>query len=85
MQVSMVERMLPNSNRVGILTISAKNISEVLLTKAGCAIDTPIAGTPNNREFTTSILDNVIEMDVKKKLAAKMSMRQCNLPRLTRN
>lgn len=66
MQVPMVERLLPPGKRVGILTISAASLSEEHLIKAGCAVDTPIAGTPEHGEFTTSILDNGLQLDVER-------------------
>jgi len=66
MQVPMVERLLPPGKRVGILTISAASLSGDHLEKAGCALDTPIAGTPENGAFSTSILDNSLQLDVEK-------------------
>ncbi len=66
MQVPMVERLLPTGKRVGILTISAASLSKEHLAKAGCALDTPIAGTPEHGEFSTSILDNGLQLDVEK-------------------
>jgi Asp/Glu/hydantoin racemase len=66
MQVPMVERLLPPGKRVGILTISAASLSKEHLAKAGCALDTAIAGTPEHGEFTTSILDNGLQLDVEK-------------------
>lgn len=66
MQVPMVERLLPPGKRAGILTISAASLGEEHLEKAGCALDTPIAGTPEDGEFSTSILDNSLQMDVEK-------------------
>lgn len=64
MQVPMVERMLPPGKRVGVFTISAASLSKEHLEKAGCARDTPIAGTPEDGEFSTSILDNALQLDV---------------------
>ncbi len=66
MQVPMVERLLPPGKRVGILTVSAASLTSEHLEKAGCALDTPIAGTPEDGEFSTSILDNSLQMDVEK-------------------
>jgi Asp/Glu/hydantoin racemase len=66
MQVPMVERLLPPGKRAGILTISAASLNEEHLEKSGCALDTPIAGTPEDGEFSTSILDNSLQMDVEK-------------------
>ena len=66
MQVPMVERLLPPGKRVGILTISAASLTSDHLEKSGCALDTPIAGTPEDGEFSTSILDNSLQLDVEK-------------------
>lgn len=66
MQVPMVERLLPPGKRVGILTISAASLTSEHLEKAGCELDTPVAGTPEDGEFSTSILDNSLQMDVEK-------------------
>ena len=66
MQVPMVERLLPPGKRVGILTISAASLSDDHLEKSGCALDTPIGGTPEDGEFSTSILDNSLQLDVAK-------------------
>ena len=66
MQVPMVERLLPPGKRAGILTISAASLTSEHLEKSGCALDTPIAGTPEDGEFSTSILDNSLQMDVEK-------------------
>lgn len=66
MQVPMIERMLPGGKRVGVLTISAASLSPEHLEKAGCALDTPVAGTPEDGEFSTSILDNSLQLNVEK-------------------
>ncbi len=66
MQVPMVERLLPPGKRAGILTISAASLTSEHLEKSGCALDTPIAGTPEDGEFSTSILDNSLQMDAEK-------------------
>jgi len=64
MQVPLVERLLPSGRRVGILTISAQSLSAEHLHKAGCAPDTPIAGTPENGAFSRAILNNELQLDV---------------------
>ena len=64
MQVSMVEKLLPKGKRAGILTISSATLNKIHLEKSGCADDTPIAGTPENGHFTTTILNNELELDV---------------------
>lgn len=64
MQVPFVERTLPQNKRCGILTISAATLTEKHLVSSGCAIDTPIGGTPENGEFTQTILNDQLELDV---------------------
>jgi Asp/Glu/hydantoin racemase len=62
----MVERTLRAGKRCGILTISAASLTEEHLIKAGCALDTPIGGTPEQGEFSSVILNNQLELDVDK-------------------
>jgi hypothetical protein len=64
MQVPMVDKLLPPDKRAGILTISSANLSREHLAKAGCRLDTPIAGTPQTGIFTSAILNNQMELDV---------------------
>jgi Asp/Glu/hydantoin racemase len=64
MQVPMIERMLPPGKRVGVLTISAANLSAEHLTAAGVALDTPVVGTESGREFTRALLGNELQLDV---------------------
>ena len=64
MQVPMVERLLPGGKRVGILTISSATLSPDHLEKAGCRLDTPVGGTPEDGEFTGVVLGNRLELDV---------------------
>ncbi|MEE9428535.1 MAG: aspartate/glutamate racemase family protein [Paracoccaceae bacterium] len=63
MQISLVQRMLPKSKRVGVITISKANLSEEHLRRAGAPIDTPIAGTDEGRAFTHGILDDQPSID----------------------
>ncbi len=64
MQVPLVDRILPAGKRAGILTISSATLTQEHLLKAGCSPDTPVGGTPENGEFTGSILNNLLELDV---------------------
>lgn len=64
MQVPLVDRILPAGKRAGILTISSATLTQEHLLKAGCSADTPVGGTPENGEFTGSILNNLLELDV---------------------
>ena len=64
MQVPLVNALLPQNKRAGILTISGKTLTEAHLSAAGVPLDTPIGSTEDGREFTRVILDNEAELDV---------------------
>ncbi len=64
MQVPMVQGLLPPGRRVGVLTISKANLTPEHLKASGAAIDTPIAGTDEGREFSRAILDDELTLDV---------------------
>ncbi len=64
MQVPLVDRILPAGKRTGILTISSATLTQQHLLKAGCQPDTPVGGTPENGKFTSTILNNLLELDV---------------------
>ncbi len=64
MQVAMVNRILPVGKRAGILTISSATLTQDHLAKAGCPPDTPVDGTPEEGEFTSAILNNLLELDI---------------------
>ncbi len=66
MQVPLVDQILPAGKRCGVLTISDATLTDQHLELAGCALDTPIGGTPKDGEFTRVILDNEFELDVNK-------------------
>jgi len=66
MQAPLIQTLLPPGRRVGILTVSAKNLTEEHLVKAGVAANTPVAGTEAGQEFSRVLLDNETEMDVAK-------------------
>lgn len=63
MQVPMIEATLPPGKRVGILTISAKTLTDGHLAAAGAAPDTPIMGTDPEGEFSRKILGDAAEID----------------------
>ena len=63
MQITMVERMLPKSKRVGVITISKADLSVEHLRRAGAPVDTPIVGTDRGRAFTHGILDDQPSID----------------------
>jgi Asp/Glu/hydantoin racemase len=64
MQAPMIERVLPEGRQVGILTVSARALSPEHLAAAGVAMDTPVAGTDEGREFTRAILGDEPVLDV---------------------
>ena len=64
MQVAMVNQLLPQGRRAGILTISGSTLSEDHLAKAGVPAGTPVGSTEGGREFTRVILNNEERMDV---------------------
>lgn len=64
MQVAMVNRLLPNSRRAGVLTISSSTLTPLHLEKAGVPEGTPIASTEGGSEFTRAILGNELQLDV---------------------
>ena len=63
MQVPFVASLLPPGKRVGILTVSARDLSPDHLAAAGVAPDTPVAGTESGREFSRALLGNEEELD----------------------
>lgn len=64
LQVPLVQRLLPPERRVGVITISAENLTEAHLVAAGAPADTPVVGTEGGREFTRAILGNGQQLDV---------------------
>jgi Asp/Glu/hydantoin racemase len=64
MQAPMIERLLPAGRRVGILTVSEATLTSEHLEAAGAALDTPIVGTENGREFSRVLLGDELELDV---------------------
>jgi Asp/Glu/hydantoin racemase len=63
MQVPLVARMLPPGKRVGVLTVSAADLSAEHLIAAGADPATPIEGTESGREFTRVLLGNEERLD----------------------
>lgn len=64
MQVPVVQALLRPGRRVGVITISAENLSPAHLEAAGCPSDTPVVGTETGAEFARAILGDELEMDV---------------------
>jgi hypothetical protein len=64
MQIPFIERVLPPGKRVGVLTISAANLTEEHLRAAGADPATPVVGTDGGSEFTRAILNDEERLDV---------------------
>jgi hypothetical protein len=64
MQIPLVERLLPPSKRVGVLTVSAANLTEAHLRAAGADPETPVTGTDGGSEFTRVMIDDEERLDV---------------------
>src|SRR5215467_11434138 len=64
MQIPFIERMLPPGKRVGVLTISAADLSAEHLCAAGADPATPVVGTDHGSEFSRVILDDEERLDV---------------------
>ena len=57
LQVPLVERLIPDHQRVGILTYSAEALNAAHLEAAGVAADTPVVGIPRDSEFFRWIIE----------------------------
>ena len=66
MQVNLINKTLPKTKRVGILTISASSLTQEHLQLADVPLDTPIGSTEGGREFTRAILGDLPELDLDK-------------------
>jgi len=64
MQIPFIEQILPPGKRVGVLTISAADLSAEYLRAAGANPATPVAGTDHGSEFTRAILGDEERLDV---------------------
>ena len=64
MQVPFIERVLPPGKRVGVLTVSAANLTEEHLLAAGADPATPVVGTDNGSEFTRVMINDEERLDV---------------------
>jgi hypothetical protein len=64
MQVPMVQALLPQGRRVGVLTVSSGSLTSEHLARAGCPADTPVVGTEAGAEFTRVLLGNEPALDV---------------------
>ncbi|MFK7754812.1 MAG: aspartate/glutamate racemase family protein [Sedimentitalea sp.] len=64
MQVEMVNRLLGEGKRAGILTISGSTLTPHHLIKAGVPAHTPVGSTESGSEFTRAILGDCLDLDV---------------------
>jgi hypothetical protein len=63
MQIPFIERVLPPGNRVGVLTVSAANLTAEHLSAAGADPATPVVGTDGGREFSRVMLNDEERLD----------------------
>ena len=64
MQIPLIERILAPGKRVGVLTVSAANLTEEHLLAAGADSATPVVGTDNGSEFTRVMINDEERLDV---------------------
>jgi hypothetical protein len=64
MQIPFIERVLPPGNRVGILTVSAANLTPEHLSAAGADPATPVVGTDGGSEFSRVMINDEERLDV---------------------
>jgi hypothetical protein len=64
MQIPFIERVLPPGKRVGVLTVSAANLSGEHLRAAGADPETPVVGTDAGSEFTRVMINDEERLDV---------------------
>jgi hypothetical protein len=64
MQIPFIERVLPPGKRVGVLTVSAANLTEEHLGAAGADPATPVVGTDDGSEFSRVMINDEERLDV---------------------
>jgi len=64
MQIPFIERVLPPSKRVGILTVSAASLTADHLRAAGADPATPVVGTDDGSEFSRVMINDEERLDV---------------------
>src|SRR5215468_698853 len=64
MQIPFIEGVLPPGKRVGVLTVSAANLTEEHLRDAGADPATPVVGTDNGSEFSRVLINDEERLDV---------------------
>jgi hypothetical protein len=63
MQIPFIERVLPPGKRVGVLTVSAANLTEEHLSAAGADPATPVVGTDDGSEFSRVMINDEERLD----------------------
>ena len=64
MQIPFIDRVLPPGKRVGVLTVSAANLTEEHLGAAGADPETPVIGTDGGSEFSRVMINDEERLDV---------------------
>jgi Asp/Glu/hydantoin racemase len=64
MQIPFIERVLPPGKRVGVLTVSAANLTGEHIRAAGADPETPVVGTDGGSEFTRVMINDEERLDV---------------------
>lgn len=64
MQIPFIERVLPPGKRVGVLTVSAANLTAEHLSAAGADPATPVVGTDGGSEFSRVMINDEERLDV---------------------
>jgi hypothetical protein len=63
MQIPFIERLLPEGKRVGVITVSAADLTEEHLSAAGAEPATPVVGTDGGSEFTRALINDEERLD----------------------
>ena len=64
MQIPFIQRVLPPGKRVGVLTVSAANLTGEHLRAAGADPETPVVGTDDGSEFSRVMINDEERLDV---------------------
>lgn len=65
LQVSLVNKLLGNGKRAGVITVKKESLSEDHLKAVGVPLDTPIMGTEQGEEFTRAVLGDEDQLNVR--------------------
>lgn len=65
MQVSLVNKMLGNGKRAGVITVKKESLSVDHLKAVGVPLDTPIMGTEQGVEFTRAVLGDEDQLNIR--------------------